>query len=80
MEQSTKSGIKLIAEKAGVSIGTVDRVLHNRPGVNKETRDRVLRIIKELNYQPNILARRLVSKKKFRFAAIIPSQNSNNFY
>lgn len=80
-DKSSKNGIKLIAELAGVSIGTVDRVLHNRPGVNKETKEKVLRIIKELNYQPNILARRLVSKKKFRFAILIPfASNGNTFW
>jgi|JI10StandDraft_1071094.scaffolds.fasta_scaffold465411_1 LacI family transcriptional regulator len=79
-ENSSKSGIKLIAELAGVSIGTVDRVLHNRPGVNKETKEKVLKIIQELNYQPNILARRLVSKKKFRFAVIIPAADQFNSY
>jgi len=41
-----RSGIPLIAELAGVSIGTVDRALHDRPGINAETRDRVLAVAK----------------------------------
>lgn len=52
--------IKQIAEYAGTSRGTVDKVLHNRPGVKDSTRARVLKIIKELNYHPNIIGRALV--------------------
>jgi len=37
-----RSGIPLIAELAGVSIGTVDRALHARPGINRKTLKRVL--------------------------------------
>ena len=37
-----RATIKMIAERAGVSIGTVDRVLHNRPYVKAEVRERVL--------------------------------------
>ncbi|WP_234408903.1 LacI family DNA-binding transcriptional regulator [Marinilabilia salmonicolor] len=43
--------IKDIAEKANVSIGTVDRVLHNRGEVAKKTKEKVLTIAKEMNYQ-----------------------------
>ena len=42
--------IRMIAEKAGVSRGTVDRALNNRPGVNAEVAAHVRRIAKELNY------------------------------
>lgn len=61
-----------IAKYAGVSIGTVDRVIHNRGEVAEETREKVRKVIKELNYKPDILARTLVMKKKWRFAALIP--------
>ena len=40
-----RATIKMIAEQAGVSIGTVDRVLHNRPYVKAEVRERVLRVM-----------------------------------
>jgi LacI family transcriptional regulator len=70
--QKKRSRIKDIAERAGVSIGTVDRVLHNRPEVASETRDRVRSIMREMNYEPDILARTLVSNKSWRFAAILP--------
>ena len=53
---SKKVGIKDIAAKAGISIGTVDRVLHDRGDVNEETKRKVLEIVEELGYKPNILA------------------------
>ena len=61
-----------IAEKAGVSIGTVDRVLHNRGEVSEETRDKILKIIHDFDYRPNILASSLASKKVTTFASLTP--------
>ena len=61
-----------IAEKAGVSIGTVDRVLHERGEVSVETRDKILKIIHEFDYHPNILASSLASKRITTFASLIP--------
>jgi len=66
------TGVKEIARRAKVSIGTVDRVIHNRTGVSLKTKEKVNQIIKEINYQPNILGRILASKKKYRFASLIP--------
>lgn len=66
-------GVKEIARRAGVSIATVDRVLHDRTGVSQATKTKILAIIKELDYQPNIFARRLSSNKKMRIAVLIPS-------
>jgi LacI family transcriptional regulator len=65
-------GIKEIAKMAKVSIATVDRVIHNRPGVAEKTKARINAIIKEFNYRPNILARRLATRKTVRFASFIP--------
>ena len=48
-----RTTIKMIAERAGVSIGTVDRVLHDRPYVKVEVRERVLRVMEELDYHPH---------------------------
>lgn len=66
------NGVKEIARRAGVSIATVDRVLHNRPGVASYTKRRIERIIKELDYKPNIIASRLASRKVLNFAVLIP--------
>lgn len=51
-----KIRIKDIAERAGVSVGTVDRVLHERPNVSKTAREKVEKALKEMNYQPNMYA------------------------
>ena len=63
-----KTRIIDIARKANVSIGTVDRVIHNRGEVSRITREKILSIIHELNYQPDILARTLAKKRVFNFA------------
>ena len=55
--------IKDIAAMAGVSIGTVDRVLHNRGEVNQATHERVMSFVDELGYTPNLLAKSLALKK-----------------
>ncbi|MGI9549889.1 MAG: substrate-binding domain-containing protein, partial [Aurantibacter sp.] len=67
-------GIKKIAKLANVSIGTVDRVLHKRSGVSKETEEKVLKIIEEIGYTKNTTASRLklASVKKIKFAVLIP--------
>lgn len=76
-------GIKRIAKLANVSIGTVDRVLHNRSGVSKETKKRVLKIIKETGYKKNTTASRLklASAKKIKIAILIPrSENKWSYW
>ena len=72
--------IKDIAAKAGVSTGTVDRVLHNRGRVSEAVKERVLHIAKELSYEPNMLARALVSKREFRIAALIPDPSVDSYW
>lgn len=72
--------IKDIAEKAGVSAGTVDRVLHNRGKVAEEVRQKILAIVEELNYRPNYEARALGSNKKFSIAALIPDYTSDPYW
>jgi LacI family transcriptional regulator len=70
--------IKDIARLAGVSAGTVDRVLHARGEVSEKTRDRITTIIRNSGYQPDILASALASKKVFRIAALIPGGTTDN--
>ena len=73
MEEKNKlAGVKEIGRRANVSLATVDRVIHNRGGVSKKTKEKIELIIKELNYQPNLLARRLASPKKIKLATLIP--------
>lgn len=64
--------IKDIAEMARVSKGTVSRVLNGGPGVSEETRKRILRLIKELDYQPNASARGLAASRTNNIGVIIP--------
>lgn len=71
--------IKQIAEKAQVSRGTVDRVLNGRPDVSDKTRAKVLKIIEELDYKPNVVAKALKSKEKKIKIGIVISPRSN-FY
>lgn len=61
-----------VAERAGVGIGTVSRAINNSPNIHPETRERVLRIAKEMNYLPHALARSLARQKTSTIAAIVP--------
>ena len=78
----TKNPIKItdIAQLANVSTGTVDRVLHNREGVSKKTREKVLKIIDELGYKTNIIAKTLASKKQLIFSTLIPVEDKYSSY
>jgi DNA-binding LacI/PurR family transcriptional regulator len=71
--------IKEIAVKAKVSIATVSRVLNNDKKVTKKTRDTVLRISRELNYKPNILARNFARRKSNVIGLILP-EISDEFF
>ncbi|WP_298028908.1 substrate-binding domain-containing protein [uncultured Dysosmobacter sp.] len=66
-----RATIKMIAEKAGVSIGTVDRVLHDRPYVKEEVRTRILQVMEELDYHPNRMASALATSGTPRRLAVI---------
>ena len=57
------ANIRTVAKQAGVSIKTVSRVVNGDPLVADETRQRILHVIDELNYRPNMLARGLVRGK-----------------
>ncbi len=70
--QDKKITIFDVAAKAGVSKGTVDRVLHNRGEVSRKSAEKVKKAIEELNYQPNFYASLLASKKNHVIACILP--------
>ena len=69
-----------IAEHANVSIGTVDRVLHNRKGVSEKTKQLVQSIIDEYGYQPNPIARQLKNNKPFVIGVLLPTLESGCDY
>jgi LacI family transcriptional regulator len=62
-EQSMSIGIKDIARRANVSIATVSLVLNNKAGVSPETRRRVLSIIDEMGYKPNLSTRQAPTRR-----------------
>ena len=64
--------MKDIARDLGVSIVTVSKVLRNHSDISRETRDRVLKRMRELNYRPNLAARALVTGKTFMTGLIVP--------
>lgn len=75
-----KIRIKDIAEKAGVSVGTVNRILHQRPNVSQAAREKVEKVLQEINYQPNVYASALAYNKSFTFYCIIPKHESEAYW
>lgn len=72
-------GIKDIAQALGISIGTVDRALHQRPGINSMTRARVLKMAKTLGYRPNVAARHLKLNKRLAISVHLPREIASFF-
>ena len=64
--------MKDIAKDLGVSIMTISKVLRNHPDVGDETRERVLARVKELDYQPNLAARSLVTGRTNLVGLVVP--------
>jgi len=62
--------IKDVAAEAGVSLMTVSLVMNNKPNVSDETREKVLKAAKKLNYKPNMTARSLNSSRSFTFGVV----------
>ncbi len=65
--------IKDVARQAGVGIATVSRVMNNSGYVKKETRKKIEKVIKEINYIPNEIARSMTRQKNNIVAFIIPN-------
>jgi LacI family transcriptional regulator len=73
-ERTKPAGIKEIAQALKISIGTVDRALHSRPGVSPKTRDLVLKMAEKLKYSPNIAARSLKLNRHLKIGIFLPEQ------
>ena len=80
VHSSDKIRIKDIAERSGVSVGTVDRVLHNRPNVSADAREKVEKVLREIHYQPNIYASALAYNRKYTFCCLLPDHDSNAYW
>lgn len=65
--------LKDIAQDLDLSVVTVSKVLRNHPDIGEATRKRVLQRVKELNYQPNLPARSLVTGQTWTFGLVVPS-------
>lgn len=72
--------IKDIAQMAGVSAGTVDRVLHNRGDVSQKSKEKVQKVLDEINYQPNVFAIGLAAKKKYTITCMIPYYVEHDYW
>lgn len=68
-----------VAEKAGVSVITVSRLLNNPQKVSSQTSDRILKVINDLNFQPSQIARSLVKKRTNTIGIIIPNVKNTFF-
>lgn len=80
MESDKTATMEQVAQAAGVSIGTVDRVVHNREGVSEKTRRKVFKVIDEIGYKTNIYASILSRKKAFCIVAIIPYFQTGEYW
>lgn len=65
--------LKDVAREAGLSVGTVSRVLNNRGYISEETRENVRRAMDRLDYQPNEMARSLSKQRTSTIGLIMPS-------
>ena len=64
--------LKDVAKASGLTVGTVSRVLNNRGYISDKTREKVYQVMKELNYQPNEMARSLSKQKNNTIGIILP--------
>lgn len=72
--------IKDIAKLAGVSEGTVDRVIHKRGRVSKDAESKINNVLSEINYTPNLLARTLGNKRTYRLVAVMPNPELDPYW
>jgi len=75
-----KYTIKDIAEFAGVSKGTVDRVLHKRGRVSKDAYQKVDRVLKKIDYRPNPIARNLKNNKTYKICVLVPDYQIDPYW
>ena len=75
-----KITIKDVARMAGVSRGTVDRVIHNRGDVSRQSHDDVMRVIKDIGFEPNIYASILAHDKSRSIALLLPSFRPGEYW
>lgn len=70
--------IRDVARRCGVAVSTVSRALNGYSDITDETREKILKVVEEMDYKPNLNARNLSSKKSNRIALIISGLLENN--
>ncbi|MFS4447818.1 LacI family DNA-binding transcriptional regulator [Maribacter sp. 2307UL18-2] len=75
-----KYTIKDIAKLAGVSKGTVDRVLHGRGKVSQQANEKIKEVLKEIDYRPNPIARSLKNSKVYRIFVLLPDPKEDPYW
>ncbi|MGA7157453.1 MAG: LacI family DNA-binding transcriptional regulator [Acidobacteriaceae bacterium] len=64
--------LKDIAMDLGLSVVTISKVLRNHPDIAEDTRERVMKRVRELDYQPNLMARSLVTGRSYLIGLVVP--------
>ena len=80
MQKNKNIRLTDIARLANVSVGTVDRVIHNRGRVSEENIRRVKEIMEQVGYKPNLIARSLAVKKPCHLVALIPDFRPGDYW
>lgn len=78
--QHTNIRIVDIARMAGVSVATVDRVIHHRGKVSQENLARIDEVLRRVNYRPNLLARSLASGREYTVYVLMPSFSGGEYW
>lgn len=74
-----KIRLKDISDETGFSIKTVSRALNNHPDINKNTREKILKVAERFAYQPNLIAKSLRENKSYAIGYIVPDI-TNQFF
>lgn len=72
--------IKDIAMQAGVSVGTVDRVIHDRGRVSPEVKAKILQVMQALDFEPNLIASTLAFNRLIRIGVLMPQLHSDPYW
>ncbi|MFT5383743.1 MAG: LacI family transcriptional regulator [Saprospiraceae bacterium] len=79
-EMKKRVRIKDVALMAGVSTGTVDRVIHDRGNVAPEVRNKVLKVMEELGFERNLIASALAMNQTFRIVVLLPEPSADPYW
>ena len=77
--RNARPTIQDIARACGVSKGTVNRAIHDKPGINAETKRRVLETIEEMRFAPSFMARSLATGRTHSIGVLLPNVDNEFF-